>query len=66
MLLDSVEGLGKIQQGFSKFLMSSEQEVSFVADTQGRPDPYDELLSGLRVSKTENEKSLVMAQDKWL
>lgn len=35
MLLDSVEGLGKFQQEFSDFLMSSEQEVSFVADTLG-------------------------------
>ena len=65
MLLDTAQGLRVLQQAFDAFLSSPSVATSFAATTDGSPAPYDEFLSGLRVTKG-GERRLQFSSDRWL
>jgi hypothetical protein len=66
MLLDSVNGLRVLHDRFESFLASTSRMALFPAITSSDPDPYDELLSGLRVVKDEASNNLSISDDQWL
>jgi hypothetical protein len=66
MLLDSVQGLRAMRDRFESFLASISRVALFPAITSTDPDPYDELLLGLRVIKDEDSTNLSISDDRWL
>lgn len=66
MLLGTVQGMAEFKKEFNAFISSSAEKMSFIADTTGSPEPYDEFLKGLRVEKSKGETQLTITEDKWL
>lgn len=65
MLLDTEQGLRIFQKSFDDFLASPSLTASFLAATDGNPEPYEEFLLGFRISK-EGKKQLLITPDRWL
>ncbi len=53
VILDSIMGLNNIHDSLKGFMSSAEKTLSLTADTSGSPRPYNELLRGLEVEKSE-------------
>jgi hypothetical protein len=66
MLLDSQSGLSVLQSEIGRFIASSESAAFFPAETTGNPEPADEFLKGLRISKGPGEIRLSISSDRWL
>jgi hypothetical protein len=66
MLLDSADRLREFDREFHKFLRSSSLHASFPAVTNTNPEPYAELLGGLRVVKSQGTTQLCLSADRWL
>lgn len=65
MLLATAPDLLGFHAAFGEFIASSASDASFVAATTGSPEPYDEFLQGLRVTKSDSVL-LQVSTDKWL
>ena len=65
MLLDSEDGLRAFQREFGAFLESSSTQASFPAEVSGSPEPYDEFLQGLRISRGATLR-LTIGSDRWV
>jgi hypothetical protein len=66
MLLDSSHGLRDLEREYRRFLESPSQQASFPAIVVGDPEPYSELLGGLRIEKTPGSTQLHITDDRWL
>jgi len=66
MLLDTRANLHKLGAELFAYLQSTATAAAFAADVDGAADPYDELLPGLRLQKTNAKVSLSLAPDRWL
>jgi hypothetical protein len=63
-LLDSKSGLRRLHDRLAAFLRSEDVFTSFPSETAANPN--DELLNGLRVSKTQAMRALEISADRWL
>lgn len=66
MLLDSMAGMHASYEHLKAFLQSADLATTFEADCSGKAEPYDELLPGLIVEKTEGPIRLSVTPNKWL
>jgi hypothetical protein len=66
MLLDTKAGLHALYDKLKAFVASSEATAEFVAATDRSPQPYEEFLRGLRLSKTAGATRLTLGADRWL
>lgn len=66
MLIDTKTGLHALHGKLTAFLRSSEQSAVFAAETNRGPEPYEELLPGLRLLKTQGAARLTIGADRWL
>jgi hypothetical protein len=66
MLLDSLDGMNALYARLEQFLASGDASLRLEADQWGTPEPHDELLEGLEVTKGEGPTLLSMTPAKWL
>ena len=66
MLLDSLAGMNSIYERLKLFLASAEKVIEIASSPGGKPDPYEELLCGIRVEKGEGPLNLSLTNNRWL
>ncbi len=66
MLLSTKKSLAEIGNRISMFSESPENELIIKADTNGSPEPYAELLPGIRIRKSEASHTLYFGYDRYL
>lgn len=66
MLLDSLLGMNALHDKLETFLRSRDDVIDILADTNGSPEPYETLLYGLRVIKSDGPILLRLDDQKML
>ncbi|WP_193747481.1 hypothetical protein [Cellvibrio sp. OA-2007] len=66
MLLSTRKSLEKIGNRILEFSESPENELTIKAETNGSPEPYAELLPGIRIRKSETDHTLYFGSDRYL
>ena len=66
MLLDTAAALNALYEKISEFLNSDLEYISFSAIVNLSPAPYQELLNGLRIQKSNGGVKLFISESRWL
>jgi len=66
MILDSINGLNDTYKRIKEFLGSENVSLTLAADTRGRADPYDELLTGLIAEKSQGPILVTLTENRGL
>jgi hypothetical protein len=66
MLLDSMKGMNSIYDRLKYFLTSDDKTIEIASSPGGEPEPYEELLGGIEIEKSEGPVSLSLTNRRWL
>lgn len=66
VILDSILSLNKIHDSLKGFMSSAERVFRLEADASGSPRPYNELLCGLEIEKSEGAIFVYVTAEKYL
>lgn len=66
VILDSILGLNKIHDSLKRFMSSAGRFFRLEADASGSPMPYNELLRGLEIEKSEGAIFVYVTTEKYL
>jgi len=66
MLINAFKEMNELHEKLKSFLTSRELTLSLEANQYGGAEPYDELLRGLHVEKSQGPVNLSITETHWL